>query len=105
MSTAKELPNYYGVLGVPRDASIAVIRTAYLELARKHHPDHGGDPVEFRAVGNAYEILSDPERRAQYDRGGQIIAFGAGAAREIASNVFYRIVRSMLRQLSTHEEV
>lgn len=63
----------YEVLGVRRSASVAEIRRAYQKLARALHPDlNPGDPVaaeRFRAVSRAFEVLSDPERRAAYERG------------------------------------
>src|SRR5688500_7123751 len=61
--------NYYVVLGVARDASYEAIRQAFRALARQLHPDAGtGSSVErFRQVVDAYETLSDPERRRAYD--------------------------------------
>ena len=70
----------YEVLGVARDASQDAIRTAYRKLAKTHHPDlNPGKPEaaeRFKAIGTAYEILSDPEKRGRYDRG-EIDASGA----------------------------
>jgi molecular chaperone DnaJ len=62
--------DYYGILGVPRDATEDQIRSAYRKLARQYHPDvnpseDGG--TRFREVTEAYEILSDPQRRQRYD--------------------------------------
>ena len=62
--------DHYRVLGVPRDASTPEIRHAYRRLARKHHPDLNpgpGQPERFIALARAYEILTDPARRADYD--------------------------------------
>ncbi len=76
--------DHYAVLGVSRDALPDEIKKAYRRLARQHHPDanHGADAVgaevEFKAVAAAYEVLSDPERRARYDRFGHD-ASGGGA--------------------------
>jgi molecular chaperone DnaJ len=67
--------DYYDVLGVPRGASAEEIKRAYRGLARKLHPDVAGADEEtgeeFRAVNEAYEVLSDAERRASYDRYGR----------------------------------
>jgi molecular chaperone DnaJ len=68
----------YEILGVPRDASTEDIRKAYRRLAREHHPDVNADPAaeeRFKEVAAAYEILSDANKRAQYDaygRGGPV---------------------------------
>lgn len=70
-----ERRDYYEILGVDRNASQAEIRRAFRRLARKYHPDlNPSDPeaeAKFKEVSAAYEVLSDPERRAQYDRFGQ----------------------------------
>jgi curved DNA-binding protein len=63
--------DYYEVLGVPRDADGDTIRRSYRKLARKYHPDlnSDGDAEEkFKELGEAYEVLSDPEKRERYDR-------------------------------------
>ncbi len=71
MATMKE--DYYELLGVGRDASHAEIKQSFRRLARELHPDVSGEAdadLRFRAVAEAYEVLSDPERRATYDRFG-----------------------------------
>lgn len=67
--------NYYDILGVPRDASSEEIKKSYRRLARQFHPDlnPGNKAAEerFKDIGEAYEILSDRGKRAQYDQFGQ----------------------------------
>jgi len=60
----------YEVLGIGKDASKEDIKRAYKTQAIKHHPDKNGDPEKFKEISNAYQILSDDEKRAQYDRFG-----------------------------------
>lgn len=70
--------NYYDILGVKKDASADEIKKAFRKLARKHHPDAGGSEDKFKELNEAYEVLSDAEKRAQYDQYGAYFG-GAGA--------------------------
>lgn len=71
---AVKFQDYYEILGVSRDADEKKIKAAYRKLARKWHPDlHSGKDKEaaeekFKAINEAYEVLSDPEKRSKYDR-------------------------------------
>lgn len=60
--------NYCKILGLDPAAEPEVVRAAYRELAATHHPDRGGDAERMRQINEAYEQLSDPARRATYDR-------------------------------------
>jgi len=75
--------DYYEVLGVSREASADEIKKAYRKLARQYHPDANPDNKEnseekFKEAAEAYEVLSDPEKRAGYDRFGHAGADGQG---------------------------
>src|ERR1700752_1252107 len=76
MATTKR--DYYEVLGVSRGASNEEVKRAYPKLAMKYHPDrNGGDKAaeeRFKEIGEAYSVLSDPEKRQRYD------AFGHAGA-------------------------
>jgi molecular chaperone DnaJ len=66
--------DYYEVLGVPRDAQRKAIKEAFRQLALKYHPDRNKDPGaadRFKEIAEAYAILSDPKKRAEYDARGQ----------------------------------
>jgi molecular chaperone DnaJ len=72
------MPNdrdYYKVLGVPRNATNEEIKKAFRRLAFKYHPDHNGEPEaegKFKEINEAYEVLSNDEKRASYDRYGRV---------------------------------
>lgn len=69
--------DYYDILGVSKSASADELKRAYRKLAMKHHPDkHGGDDKEFKEVAEAYEVLKDDQKRAQYDQFGHSGPFG-----------------------------
>jgi len=69
-----EFKDYYKVMGVPRDATEAQIKQAYRKLARKYHPDVSKEKnaeARFKEVGEAYEVLKTPDKRAAYDQLGK----------------------------------
>jgi DnaJ-class molecular chaperone len=63
------MTDYYQKLGLGRAASLDEIKKAYRSLAMKHHPDRGGDEKKFKEISEAYEILSDPEKKSMVDSG------------------------------------
>lgn len=80
--------SFYDVLGVSKNASDKDIKTAFRKLAQKYHPDRGGDEAKFKEISEAYDTLSNPEKRKEYDmmlqfggipgQGGYTYAGGAG---------------------------
>lgn len=88
--------NYYEILGVDRSASTEEIKKAFRRVARETHPDANPDDPEsearFKLAAEAYEVLSDPERRRRYDRGDTIdlsdLFRGAGGLDDLLRSVF-----------------
>lgn len=72
------MKDYYEILGVSKSASADEIKRAYRKLALKHHPDRGGNHDEFTKLNEAYQVLSDPQKRAQYDQFGTSGSSGQG---------------------------
>jgi molecular chaperone DnaJ len=76
------MKDYYGLLGVPRNATEAEIKKAFRGLALKYHPDRNPDNKEseekFKEINEAYSVLGDPEKKAHYDRFGTAEGVGAG---------------------------
>lgn len=84
-------PDYYSILGVSKDASQDEIKKAFRKLARTHHPDAGGDEDKFKEINEAYEVLSDEEKRNVYDQYGTTApgyAQSGGASGGYGSNVY-----------------
>jgi molecular chaperone DnaJ len=68
--------DYYEVLGVTRSATQEEIKKAFHKLAHKYHPDKGGDEKKFKEINEAYQVLSDATKRAQYDQFGRVFEQG-----------------------------
>ena len=69
--TTTTTTDYYALLGVPPDATTAQIKSAYRKLAKQYHPDVNDSPdaaERFREITEAYDTLTDPDRRRRYDR-------------------------------------
>lgn len=73
--------DYYSLLGLPRNATDEQIKKAYRRMAMEYHPDRNSSPgahEQFKEINEAYEVLSDPQKRAYYDRTGQAPGNGGG---------------------------
>src|SRR3989338_6019458 len=72
------MKDYYQILGISKNASPEEIKKAYYKLAHKYHPDKGsGDEKKFKEINEAYQTLSDREKKTQYDRFGRVLEGGA----------------------------
>ncbi len=72
--------DYYKILGINKGASEEEIKKAFHGLAHKYHPDKGGDEKKFKEINEAYQVLSNKEKRQQYDRFGQVFSAQGGPA-------------------------
>jgi molecular chaperone DnaJ len=64
--------DYYKTLGIEKNASADDVKNAFRRLALEHHPDRGGNAEKFKEANEAYQVLSDPQKRSQYDRFGTV---------------------------------
>jgi len=83
----------YSDLGVQKGCSDEDVKKSYRKLVMKHHPDKGGDPEQFKKIQGAYEILSDPQKRQNFDQfgnpdGPQNQGFPGGFGADIFSQMF-----------------
>lgn len=73
--------DYYSLLGIDKKASKDEVKTAFRKLAHKYHPDKkGGDEKKFKEISEAYSVLSDDKKRAEYDSYGRVFSDGTGRA-------------------------
>src|SRR3989344_1595933 len=76
LKKANHIMDYYQVLGVEKNATQEEIKKAFHKLAHKHHPDKGGDEKKFKEINEAYQVLSDQQKRSQYDQFGRVFDQG-----------------------------
>jgi DnaJ-class molecular chaperone len=86
----------YETLGLKKNASQDEIKSAYREQAKKHHPDKGGDPEQFRQAQIAYDTLSDEQKKSDYDQ---------GKAQASSDPVINFLTSLFLKAISDHEDV
>ncbi len=72
------MKDYYQILGIDRSAKADDIKRAYRRLASQHHPDRGGDTARFQEIQEAYSVLSDEQKRSQYDNPRQRVHVNMG---------------------------
>ncbi|HXK35035.1 MAG TPA: DnaJ C-terminal domain-containing protein [Candidatus Paceibacterota bacterium] len=70
--------DYYKILGIGKTATKEEVKKAFRELAHKHHPDKGGDAARFKEASEAYQVLSDDKKRAEYDAYGRVFEGAPG---------------------------
>ncbi len=90
---------YYEILGVPRNASLDEIKTAFRKLARQYHPDVSKEPdaeEKFKEINEAYGVLSDPQKRARYDQYGRAGLGDMGGMPDFATMDFADIFEEIL---------
>ncbi len=73
------MSDYYKILGINKGASEEEVKKAFRKLAHKYHPDKGGDEKKFKEINEAYQVLSNKEKRQQYDRFGRVFEGQPGA--------------------------
>ncbi len=100
-----DTPDLYELLGVPRDADDAAIRTGYRYAAKGAHPDAGGSQERFEAIKLARDVLLDPERRARYDRTGEAVPREADNAVARSLQVISQCLDAVLRDFNGQREV
>ena len=61
------MKNYHDTLGIPEDASDEQIKKAFKDIAKKEHPDRGGNEAVFKEANEAYDTLKDPKKKQEYD--------------------------------------
>lgn len=89
----------YDALGIDKDATIDAVKRAFRGRAKKCHPDAGGSKEQFALICRAKDILSDPERRAKYDRTGEEDAGGPDQSEAFAMDVAMQSVAHVLREI------
>ena len=90
------MPSLYDILEVDENASIDDIKKSYRKLAVKHHPDKGGDSEKFKEISNAYDVLSDPDKKQEYDNGSKMNFMGmpGGMHGSFADNIINQLFQN-----------
>lgn len=97
------MENYYEILGVAKDAGQSEIKKKFRELSKTHHPDKGGDEEMFKKINEAYSVLSDPQKKAEYDNPAKRTFNGYGFnMQDIYEEVFGNTSRSESYKINPH---
>lgn len=88
--------NPYETLGVSKSATLDQIHKAYRAKAKKHHPDSGGDPEEFKKIQRAWEVLSDPKKKEWYDKTDSDVMPNDGEIEMIIENTFTSVLNQLM---------
>ena len=91
--------DYYSELGLEKTASLTEIKKAYRNLALQHHPDKGGDAEKFKKLCQSYEVLSDHDKRRQYDTFGSVESVNPGV--DFSKDVFSMFFNGGFRDMFT----
>lgn len=89
--------DHYQTLGVSRTSTPDEIKKAYRKLAGKHHPDKGGNEADFKRVQEAYEVLSDPQKKQQYDNPNPFEGMQGNPFGDIFGDIFGQSFRNQQR--------
>jgi curved DNA-binding protein CbpA len=92
----------YRELNLEKDATPAQIKTAYYELAKKHHPDKGGDAEIMSKVSKAYEILSDEQKKAHFDQTGFIL--GENNLQLMMTQILFQVMTEAIQMFDPDNE-
>lgn len=91
--------NPYKILGIKKSSSREEIRTAYIELAKLHHPDVNGDAEKFKEIQGAYDLLMNEQHRAAYDQSGFVPGDPDSQRRQAAMNNLMDMFSQLLDQM------
>lgn len=102
--TKRPTASLYRVLGLKKTATADEVARAYRRLALKHHPDRGGDRQKFEQIHAAFEVLSDPDRRARYDSTGEFATAPVDNSLAELAQVLAPVLDQLVRQMTAQRD-